>query len=160
MSATDLGNIADYAVNGDNYTRVAPDGSTLVIPGKPGYGPLAPTSDITPLVPYAYKEIEPNCPGTHCEVWVHDKITGFYHIGPIADYQPQLISCVCAIVQGYPNPNNLGCQALLQREVDDLAGQQLWAVTAPWLLTALGLPLTTPFFPDFWFITCSTPAIV
>ena len=160
MSAQDYGTAADYMVNGDNYEKIEPDGSVKVIPGVYGKGPLSPTTDITPTVPNAFKQINPQCPGGHCEVWIHDRATGFYHIGPSADYNPAEIDCVCALVAGVSNPLNLSCRALLQQVVDSTAGQMIWGREVPWLLTELGIPIWTIFDPDLWFISCSTQAIV
>jgi hypothetical protein len=101
-------------------------------PGAYGKGPLSPTTDITPTVPNAFKQINPNCPGGHCEVWIHDRATNFYHIGPIADYNPADIDCVCALVAGVSNPLNLSCRALLQQVVDSTAGNDLGR-EVPWL---------------------------
>src|SRR6266568_4294131 len=134
MSAQDLGTLADYVVNGDNYEKVQPDGSTLVIPGQYGRPPLAPA----PLVDH-YTQIVQDCPSGQCAVWVHDRTTGFYHIGPITQFNTELDTCVCALVSQFPGPT---CLSDLQAQIDALAGRPVWELMPRWLLAELNIPIT------------------
>ena len=166
MAAQDLGNLADYLVNGDNYERVQPDGSTLVIPGRPNPSPsplLSPTSDCN--APDCYYPIIGDCtpdPGFTgaCALYVHDRVTGWYYMARAADFQADQISCACALAGVSAGTPAEQCQAAIQAAVDNLAGRAIWSTTAPWMLAEMGLPRSTPFFPDFYFIACLPQAII
>src|SRR5229473_3334651 len=99
MAVQDLGTLADYVLNGDNYQRVAPDGSTLVIRGQRGLPPLSPTSNKD-----EYFHITPSCPSGECALVVHDAFTGFYSIQVIASFDATIESCLCALVGSFESP--------------------------------------------------------
>lgn len=144
--AQDLGDLSDYIVNGDNYTKVEPDGSTLTIPGQRGKPPIAPqgTKD-------TYREVGGDCSGGACALFAHDSVTNFYYILAIATFDPQTESCECALAGSFEGPD---CRNLLQQLVDDRAGQPIYNVVPFWLLGELSIPLSFTFEPDFWFIGC------
>ncbi len=170
MSAQDLGTLSDYILNGDNYTRVDPaTGNTLIIPGQQnstGKPLLAPNSECN--APDCYYPIVPSCAppegfSGRCDLVVHDRITGWYHISAFSDFQSIDVTCECSLAQGvtgFTPPNQSACVQELQNYVDSLDGLQIWGVTAPWLLAELGLPRNTPFFADFWFIACNDPPLI
>ncbi|HEY2675457.1 MAG TPA: hypothetical protein VGI65_00710 [Steroidobacteraceae bacterium] len=63
-------------------------------------------------------------------------------------------------IGGFTPASQTACRAALQSYVDSLAGQAIWGTIAPWLLDALGLPRSAPFFPDFWYVACNLEPIV
>jgi hypothetical protein len=152
LSAQDLGTLADYVLNGDNYQRVLPDGSTLVIPGQQGRPPLSPTS-----VKDTYRPLNGDCASGTCALIVHDVFTGFYYIEGIATFDPQIETCICALAGSFESPN---CVAQVQAQVDSLAGKILFETVPLWLIEELGVPLDALFAPDFWFIACYGDTIV
>lgn len=152
MSAQDVGNLADYILNGDNYQRVLPDGSTLIIPGQRGRPPMAPVSDKD-----TYRPLIGDCPTGSCALFVHDIFTGFYYIERIATFDAQIESCLCALAGSFESPN---CGSQLQAFVDSLLGKPLFETVPLWLITELGAPLDALFAPDFWFVGCYGDVIV
>lgn len=162
MAAQNLGTLADYLVNGDNYERVLPDGNVLVIPGNQvgtkGFPPLAPQGDQVD----AYREPTADCLsssiGGTCAAWVHDATTGFYHIGPIADFNTAAgESCICALAAEIENPN---CLHDLQAQIDALGGYSVGQLLPRWFLAELGIDQAQPFRPDFWFIACYSAEVI
>jgi hypothetical protein len=82
MAIQDLGSLADYIVNGDDWTRVD-DGSILTIPsaatlanGQPVTGPLVPLGPT--LKAWLWSEGE--CPGGTCDILFHDANTGWWFL--------------------------------------------------------------------------------
>ncbi len=146
MAVQDLGNLADYIVNGDNYERVQPDGSTLVIPGQRGRPPLSPTSTKD-----TYRPLTGDCASGTCALIVHDVFTGLYYIEGIASFDPQVETCLCALANSFESPN---CAAAVQAQVDALTGKPLFETVPFWLIDELGVPLDALFAPDFWFVSC------
>lgn len=144
--AQDLGNLSDYIVNGDNYTKVEPDGSTLTIPGQRGKPPIAPQGNKD-----TYREVGGDCSGGQCALFAHDSVTNFYYILAIATFDPLIDTCECALAGSFEGPD---CRNLLQQRVDGLAGQPIYNVVPFWLLGELNIPLSFTFEPDFWFIGC------
>ncbi len=114
MSAQDLGTLSDYILNGDNYTRVDPaTGNTLVIPGQQnstGKPLLAPNSECN--APDCYYPVVPSCTpdfgfSGRCDLVVHDRITGWYHIAAFSDFQTIDVTCECSLagaVTGFQPP--------------------------------------------------------
>jgi hypothetical protein len=169
MGAQDLGTLSDYLVNGDNYERIDPaTGNVLVIPGNQYGGqpnpPLAPQGDQT----NAFRIPAPDCTnapsslGARCAVWVHDATTGFYHIGPIADYNPQEVDCICALAS-MAGATDAECLAAVQSAVDSLTGTPEFQLMPRWFLNVLD-PTDAIFFQtfqaDFWFIACFSSEII
>jgi len=165
MPAQNLGTLTDYILNGDNYTQITPSGQTLVIPGRPNpsISPLlAPNSDCVPPTD-CYYPIIPSCnppPGFvgDCALIVHDRITGWYNLAGLTDFNPP-DDCYCALAN-IPGGTDAQCIAAIQASVDALDGLQIWSVQAPWMLAEMGLPRSTPFFADFWFIACIAQAVI
>jgi hypothetical protein len=160
MAAQDLGSLDDYLVNGDNYSRVQPDGSTLVIPSIKPQGPLAPAEGNVrdTYVKPAQGDCGLAADGLfQCALWVHDAITGLWHFSR-AEWGFPGQSCLCALANLDPDDPN--CRANVQAQVDSLATLPIWRTVAPWVLQEQNLPLDTGFFPDYWFIACVGVTIV
>ncbi len=167
MAAQDLGNLADYLVNGDNYERVDPaTGNVLVIPGNQiGTQPVPPSAPQGDQIG-AYRIPSLDCSqlvsdlGASCAVWVHDATTGFYHIGPIADYNPSAgEDCICALAGMLPG-DDAACLAALQNSIDALTGTAEWLIMPRWFLAQQGVSFFDPFVADFWFIACYSSEII
>jgi hypothetical protein len=165
MAAQDLGNLADYLVNGDNYERIDPaSGNTLVIPGNQiGTQPVPPSAPQGDTI-NAYRIPSGDCSqlvsdlGASCAAWVHDATTGFYHIGPIADYNPSAgEDCICALAGMLPSPN---CLAALQAQIDALTGTPEWLIMPRWFLAQQGVDFFATFVADFWFVACFSAEII
>jgi hypothetical protein len=152
MSVQDLGSLADYVLNGDNYERVQPDGSVLIIPGQHGRPPLSPAANTN-----EYFHIS-DCPTGNCALVLHDAFTGFYSIQRIATFDPITETCACALLASF---ERAGCGADLQAFVDSLVGVPESSIWPPWFIQALGLAPGALFAPDFWFIACyDTPEVL
>lgn len=149
MSAQDFGNLADYILNGDNYQRVDSTGTTLVIPGKYGKTPLIATSTKD-----TYRPIIPDCPSGECVLFGHDIFTGQYVLLKIADFDPQIETCICALAGVFEQTD---CAAKVQAFVDSQSGRILFEVFPQWLLQELnltGVQFSATVEFDFWFIAC------
>src|SRR5260370_40092156 len=117
MAAQDYGDLSDYQVNGDNYTKLQPDGSTLVIPSVYGHQPIAPqaTKD-------TYRDLA-QCSGNIAALIAHDATTGFYYILETATFDPNAYEGCSAALCALAGLLNCGdCRGLVQAHVDSLAG--------------------------------------
>lgn len=153
MPAQDYGDLADYQVNGDNYTRVdTSTWNTLVIAGQWGEGPLVASVDRD-----TYWPIDNDCPVGNCALFAHDIFTGLFAILSIASYDGTEENCLCALASMFLSDNVDQCKAVLQKRVDDTTGTPLWQVFPPWILAYLNL--TSVQFSavvafDYWFTGC------
>ena len=167
MSAQDYGNIGDYAVNGDNYTRIQPSG-TLTIPGAYGQKPLIATPTEA-----TFQSVQGCGAGNIAALIAHEVRTKFYYVVKIAQFDPsayvpcatgQIELCALAgILSCYaPDGSPADCTTPLQFAVDALTGQPLTNFFPVWLLNLLGIAPGLPYGPgepptatfDFWFVGC------
>src|SRR5580704_3226784 len=141
MALQDLGSLADYLKNGDNWEKVQPDGSTLVIPSVYQQGL------IIPAFPKDTYYVAGQCPGAdQCAVVVHDSETNLYAVVKTCDVDPTLVDCAAECVQGVQDTINL-----------------LISEGGPfqcWIYDELGIPCSTPWVPDFYFVACYTGPIL
>lgn len=152
MSAQDYGDLSDYVVNGDNYTRVAQTGDTLVIPGGAGERPI-----VANVTRDTYWPINNDCPVGNCALFAHDIFTGQYAILKIAGFDGAEEDCLCALASQFLSTDDAACIAILQKFVDDSSGQILFDVFPEWLLqelNLLSLEFTAEVAFDFWFTGC------
>lgn len=156
MSAQDLGDLSDYLLNGDNYTRIDPDtGSTLTIPGQYGKPPL-----VADIARDTYRPIGSDtgtCDQGNCALFAHDAYTKAYVILKVASYDQNEEDCLCALAGLFFSGSDAECQADLQQFVDDSDGQILFDVIPEWYLQELGIldqAFTATVLFDFWFVGC------
>lgn len=152
MSAQDLGDIADYMLNGDNWTRI---NSTQVIPGQYGHPPLVPD-----VARDTYRPIGSDtgtCDQGNCALFAHDAYTGAYVILKVASYDQTEEDCLCALAGEFLSTDPGACQAKLQTFVDDSSNQPLYTQIPAWYLQELGIlnqEFTASVLYDFWFTGC------
>lgn len=156
MPAQDYGDLSDYVVNGDNFTRLNPQtGSTLVIPGQYGQQPLV-ASELRDT----YRPLGGSggiCALGNCALFAHDVFTGQYVILKIASFDQLEEDCRCALAGMFLSSDTAACQANLQAFVDASTGQILFDVFPEWLLQELNLlelQFTAVVAYDFWFTGC------
>ncbi len=159
MSIEDLGSLQDYILNGDNYQRVLPDGSTLVIPGNLINGqphrPVAPSREAQDSYYIAGDPCQPISLAAGCAVWSHDATTGYWHVGPIAQYNPEVTTCLCALVgdfEGLADP--AACRSELEAQLNALDGRPLNTIFPGWWLALNGFAPSLPIVIDQYFIAC------
>jgi hypothetical protein len=171
MAVEYLGNLQDYLVNGDNYTRIEPDtGNVLTIPGGqlPGLGPVAAVGGLGNDI---YQKIQPCC-GFGIAVIAHDTTTDQFKVvelsspltfDPTLDPEiPQCENCdrasLCALAQQLSCNGPLGpldCNTPIDLMVAGLAGTPLYQIFPEWFIELLGFdPFADTFQPDYWFIAC------
>lgn len=155
MAAQDYGDLSDYLVNGDNYTRVDPSGSVLVIAGQYGEPPLVPD-----VARDTYRPIggdSATCSVGNCALFAHDSYTGAFVILEIAGFDQTEENCLCALAGEFLSTNTADCQAKLQQFVDNSDGQILFDVIPQWYLQELGIldqEFTATVLFDYWFVGC------
>jgi hypothetical protein len=155
MSAQDYGDLQDYIVNGDNFTKLQPDGSTLVIQGKYGKPPL-----IAIDVLDTYRPIQQDCTVGNCALIGHDIFTGQYVLLKIAAFDGATEDCLCALAGVFGGGE---CQAAVQSYVDSQSGMILFDVFPEWFLAELNLTsveFSATVEYDFWFVACYGEMIV
>lgn len=150
----DLGNLADYIVNGDNYERVDPStGNTLIIPtnyqpaGQPPaiVVPISTCANDNTCVPgggplNGYLTLDPSCTlddTLYCVA--HDKTTDLY-----------FFAFNCAGQDATPDICFGNCSAYLA----SIDGQTVSGVFPGWLLHALGFTGNELLSIDYYFIAC------
>lgn len=156
----DLGNLADYVLNGDNYERVDESGNTLVIPtvyqGNIIVPPAVCGNDQN-CVPiggdFTWNLIDPSCDFDHSPICIaHDATTGFYFFA--LDCEGETIGIESAD----------DCFAACAAYLAQIDGGPLDGAFPNWLIEVL---YPTDFFSelplldiDFFFVACPGERIV
>lgn len=152
MSLSDLGSLQDYVLNGDNYEKVNPDGSTLVIPTNHQgtiVVPLALCGNDQACVPDSplntWNVLDPSCAFDDTLYCIgHDRTTDFYFFG---------YNCSPPFLEG-------DCEQACAGYMASVDGGPLGAVFPFWLIQALGFPDSATISVDYYFTSCPGVTIV
>lgn len=158
MSAQDYGDIADYMLNGDNWTQVTPNG-TLVIPGQYGKPPLVP--DISRDTYRPIGSDTATCDVGNCALFAHYCTTTVptvcgYLILKVASFDVTEENCLCALAGEFAG-NTADCIRNLQAFVDASDGQTVFDILTDWWIHENGIEsqeFTATVLFDFWFVGC------
>jgi hypothetical protein len=158
VSIDDVGNLADYELNGDNYEQVSPDGTTLVIPTN------YQNQIVVPSALCATDSLDPNCVPGPSNYWnaldpscVDDTVYCIAHDATTKGFYIAL-NCQYSFDEGDANTCYENCAAYLA----SIDGTELLNLVPGWLIEILYPNALLSELPvldiDYFFLACAGEA--